>query len=329
MRKIIVLLVLLALIFCGYWFGVRFAVGEAGRALEQNPSMLQGAEVETAAVRTRGFPNAFAIDIDRPILRTESPRITWSAEALKARTQSYYPFEWSLDISPRHEVQIGGHVVTLETHRFEATASILPRLSLPLRFAEVNLGSAMASLPFDLEAGLGRALLSLERQAPGQYAITGHILDLAIQGPGVPAFLHSVNDTLVASLEAVEGQIGFSSDLDRSVFAGQGARVTSLKLDQAHFSWGYTFATLDAALTIDDAGLADGTGSLLIENWKPLMSAAMDAGLLNQGSEDFVVNFLEQLSRESGGVDVLRIPLNVEDGVVRFGTMTLFSIPRF
>lgn len=317
MRFLLGLVTALAVLYGGYWFvGQRTVERGAAAAFEQMAA--EGWEATHAGISTIGFPSRFDTTVTAPRLVDLSTGVGWEAPWLQVFALSYLPNEVIALFPEEQAILLPQGRVTVRSEAMRASAKV--GLSTRLPFDNVTVESGPLTLSGDngWQAGLARALFAVRQAAsgPADYDLwlEGTNISLPDSGnPALPAMLPVVRvDALVTLDQAIDRQMQ------------PGARVESVQLRDMVVDFGATGLIAKGALTIDPAGIPEGTIDLTVRDWRAALAIAVAAGAVPPG----IAGLAERAGTLlAGGQADLSAPLTFTAGQMRLGPVPLGPAP--
>ncbi|MBS0563030.1 MAG: DUF2125 domain-containing protein [Proteobacteria bacterium] len=327
MRALLWTTAIAAGLYAGYWFvGSHYVLQGAEGALAQLKS--EG-RADYGSVSLAGFPSRFDLTIDQPRLMAEDGRLGWSAPFLQLFALSYRPNNliavWPHDQS----LTVGPETLALHSDDLRASVNLAASSLLPLDHA--TLDGRMVSLTRP-EGGalLADRVLLASRQAG---SAADHEVALVIDGLSVDPALKKIVDpsgALPAKADQAkfDAILAFDRPLDRTLTT-EPASLKAVRDIAGHFGWGPVQLDLKGDLTVDANREARGKLDISARNWRELFRLAVGSGIIPAKNAPQIEKLLEGLASQSGEKDVLKLPLTLSDGLVRFGPLPLMPLPKF
>lgn len=330
MRKLLVLILVVAGAWAGYW-----VVGSAGvtTAFERwfEARRAEGWVAEYSALDTRGFPNRFDTTFEDVTLADPGTGLVWDAPIFQILALSYRPNHviavWPDTqrlATPRQKFDIASEdmrasLVTrpaprLPLDRLTLTATALsvqdiadsqPTRADDLTLAAERLTGAEAGYRFGLNAvGLSPALDWRARLDPG-----GTLPDRF--------------DTFRADVT-----VSFDKPWDLSAIEDARPQPRKIELRLAEASWGRLELQAAGDLIVDDAGWPTGEIVIKARNWREILGLAVASGALPQGLADTLEDGLGLIAGMAGNPRTLDIPLTFRNERIRLGPVPIGPAPR-
>lgn len=328
MRKLIVLAVLLALAFAGYWFaGARTLERGVAGWIEQRRA--EGWVAETGGIATSGFPGRFETVITDLQLADPDTGVAWTARRFTVLAQSARPNRITAIWPNAQTVSTPFERIDVAADRMEAAIAFVPGTRLEVRTLELDLDRLALASTRGWQTRLDRGHLSaIATDAPDTY-------DLRFEATGVVPTdgLRTVLDPARILPEVMDGftatgTVVFDAPWDRFAVEDARPRIIAIDLDDMRASWGELELRAAGTLTVDAGGIPDGRISVKATNWREMLGMARNAGLVPEPLIPTLERALGMLAGLSGPPDTLDAPLTFQNGFVFFGPIPLGPAPR-
>lgn len=316
MRLLTIVVVVLAALYSGYWFlGARALAG----ALETQVAELQddGWTVDYEALNTAGFPSRFDTTATNLTVADPAGTLSYEAPLLQMLTLSYQPNRVIVAFPDTHKVtvpQIGAIDVT--SNGLRASANVGVSTALPLR----NVTAEAESMTLENAAGLGvtlqNLLIALREGAGVANTYDVYVGAQALQLPAPLMARLNPTGILPDSIKVakVDGAVTLDRPLDRtttSEWARDPAQVQAFALRDLALTWGNLMISGDGAVTLDAAGMPNGTITLRANDWQQMLDIAIEANLVPQNAVFLARSMGQSLSL---GAQDLTVPVAFADG---------------
>ncbi len=326
MRRLFIIVMVLAMVYGGYWFvGARTVEGGAQDALADLTT--QGWDVKFSELGTRGFPSRFDTTISDLSLTTPDGLLTYQAPFLQAFALSYQPNKVIAAFPPRQTLTFAGQSVTLGSEGLRASAAV--KANAGLSFDAATAEAKMLSLASDV-AGVrtGKTLLALRAAAiPNTYDSY-----LSVEKITLPddfwqqMFPHGALPLSIDTLR-LNATATLDQELNRITFTeGPPPVLTALKLTELVLNWGDLTIQAEGALDIDQNGIPAGKITVTATEWEDLLTGLTNVGLLEPGIADTYRNMGTLLAE---GSETLTVPLTFQNGFMSLGALPMGLAPRF
>lgn len=327
MRALLWTTALAAGLYAGYWFvGSHYVLQGTEAALTQ---MKSEGRADFASVSLQGFPSRFDLTIDAPRLTSADGEIGWQAPFLQLFALSYRPNRLIAVWPHEQTLTVGPDQLALTTDDLRASVDLAATTLLPLDHATLDGRALKLSRPGG-GALLSDRILLASRQAG---SASEQEVVLVVDGLSADPALKQVidpNGTLPAKADQArfDALVTFDRPLDRTIVDAN-PRLQAIQRIAGHFAWGPVQLDLTGDLTINANRDANGAVVLAARNWRDLFHLAVAAGLIPADNAPRLEKLLEGLANQSGEKDVLKLPLTLSDGLVRFGPLPLMPLPKF
>lgn len=313
-----IILVALAVLWSAYWGAAAFALKQGTEALLRDQQPYINAHVAHAQVR--GYPASFQLQLTDIAVGSENT-FAWNSPMLQVSAQSYSPQAISIDVaSPQHIRSRLGNI-DLTASDFQITLLVKPELSLPLGSAQMVLeGAHLSNEAGGWQVQMERLMVSVQDAVPsGAYdmLIGGSALNISDLFPELPETHHQIQ-AMNASV-----QLAFTRDWDLSLMESGPPALRMLTIEEAILLVGSSQIALSGQLERAENNTLMGTLLIDVTGWRELLAVLRQAGYLDADVADLITEFLAyQPASES-----MTIPLDFQNGHVRFGMFTLGVLP--
>ncbi len=329
MRLLIRLLIVVAVLWCGWWALASYGAAQAINAWVDD-RRAAGWDI-TADTAQSGFPmniqtNVTALSVRNPVAQST---LTVNGGALKART--YWPGYVDLDLPDTPMVlDLPGGRLALETRNATAALRLRPGFALELSSLRINSeGWGVVAYEQELLVSDDFTLLAdQDHQDNARYAITLASTNLA---PGtLPRHLLSLPETWPTTFEAftASGSVTFDAPLTPASFEGTPPQLRGLRVQELDIIWGDLALRATGDLVIDPSGIPTGQMNLQARNWRKLLDVAEGAGALPTAQRGQVELVLGLLANRSGRPEDMDIDMTFQNGRMALSGIPLGSAPR-
>lgn len=326
MRKLLGLVLVLALLWAGWWVAGSALVRQAAEAFFAQ-QRAAGRLAEHEGLSVRGFPNRFDLTVENLRLADPATGLGWRAPFVQLFAMSWKPWHLIAALPPEQEIDLDGQTVTLNASALRASLIVSPSATLPLD----RTASAGQALVLRSSAGwsvrLDEAQLATRRM--GDDATRHEIgLDLAGVAPEGAFAAAAERAGLPPRLSQLRllAEAGFSAPIDRELGTSR-PQLRSLTLRESQLDWGSLQLTGSGELTFDAAGMPEGRIDLALGNWRQAIRAAAELGYLEAELVPAWERGLGIFAARSGG-EKLQVPLNFSKGWMSLGPLPLGPAPR-
>lgn len=329
MRRILVVLAVLAAIFTAYWFTVARGV-DAGLRAWFAAREADGWVADYATLGTTGFPGRFDTVVTDLSLADPRTGVAWTAPRFAFEAAAFKPHRITARWPGTQTVASPWERIAVTSDEFDASIEFVPGTRLELRAVEANLAGVTldSSLGWQSSFAVGALSAALLDGQPQAYRVLLRATDL-----GLPDEVRRSLDPARLLPEIVEGMtatatVAFDAPWDRFAVEEARPQVTSLDLAELRAQWGGIELRAAGALAVDALGVPDGRITVKVTNWRDLLRVAGNAGLVPEAVLPTVERAFEILAGLSGPSETLDAPLTFANGIVSFGPVPLGPAPR-
>lgn len=323
MGRIAGILVVLAILWGGYWF-----VGSR--------AVLQGVEAAVAGdarftatdIRVAGFPNRFDTTLEDP--RFQGAGVAWAAPFFQSFALTYKPTHLVFVWPETQVVAFPGGVV--EIAQEDLRASVVFEGISALRLGRTTLvGDGL-----EVTAPTGDVTqIAAIRAATRRVDEAGMRHDAAIEIDGLvlpevarEAVFPGRGPEFLAGTLRLDTTLGFSAPLERASLQAAAPLVTEITVNSVDAAWGPMGLSGQGTIRSDARGRAEGRLMLTFENWPDWFEMATATGLLRPETAPTWRNAAETLAKAEGDPEDLTAPLIFQNGLMFFGPLPLGPAPR-
>ena len=320
MRAVLAIVMLLAVLWSGYWVAGSQALSRGAEAwFAAAPA--QGIEASRDSLAVRGFPNRFDLTVQDVRLADPASGYAWQAPFAQVFSLSYKPWHIIAALPPSQTLTTPAGVIALTSGKLQASVIVIPGSALTLDRTTL-IGTALAATGpgFAIRADDLRLGTRIDPARADTHQIGLEVTNLSpgVVLPDLPAAIGRLRVDAAATLTA---------PLDR--FAGQTRpTLAALDLTEARLDWGTLSLSASGTLVADATGLAEGRITLRVDNWRLLIPVFVASGMI---APDFAPNLtrgLEVMASASPDRDVLDLPVTFARGRVSLGPFPLGPAPR-
>ncbi len=328
MRAILVVVLVLAGLWGGYWF-----VGS--RAMEQGANAWFAAQQGRPLLATHqgidvaGFPNRFDLTVTEPRLTDTQTGTTWAAPFAQVFMMSWKPWHIIATLPQEQTVTLPGQDVTLTSTLIQGSVIVTPGTDLTLdRTAIAGDGLALSSSSgWEVSATSARFG---SRRAPDRALAHEVALDLTTLTPDARfrmALAQASDLPEQIDLIRLDTVLGLSAPLDRHS-ATTRPRLTDITLREGLLRWGDMVLSATGTLTPAADGTTQGRIDIRVENWRQLVPVLIASGLVTQQSAQTLTRALELYAQQGSDPTVLTVPLSFQQGWMNLGPLPLGPAPQ-
>lgn len=323
MRRWIITLIVLALLWCGWWLLGAFAM-ERGLMTWLEARRAEGWHAEVTETAVGGFPLSFTADLGGIVMTSPVDAARLEVDALQTRVPSYWPLSLQI-LFPKTPLRLETPAEQFFLKLTEGRARGAVSLSARLTFAELQSGA------WQLNASGGNILsaqdlLATVTQAAASvdtYHITADTTaltpgDVLRQAIALPADWPRPLSTFLVDLT-----VGLTSD--------QGTRsqprLQSLEVNKVDVAWGPLSLAASGSIAIDASGTPQGTLNLTVKNWREAYEIGKQSGVVKPELHLRYDLLLNGLSNIGGDPSTLDLTLSFRDGQTYLGRIPLGPAP--
>ncbi len=330
MRKLVGLVVLLAVVWSGLWVVATQGI-ERGLSGWLADRAAEGWQAETASIATSGYPGRIAVRLDELALADPDTGLAWTAPTFSFSAPAYAPTRvtaiWPDDqtiASPIERINIASEVM-------EAGLGLDGGMSLVLDTSDMVLRDIRLDSTRGWQAALDAGTLTTRRLSDQPLA---HDIRFAATGvtPSQRALRQfdpaALLPNTITSLE-LSSVTAFDAPWDRRAVEERRPQITAIALEKLRAEWGTMVLEAAGDLSVDPEGIPDGRVDVRAVNWRDMVDVLRGTELVPEGLLPTIERGLEILAGLSGNPNTIDAPLSFQNGFMSLGPVPLGPAPRF
>lgn len=330
MRKLIVLILLAALLYGGYWFVARSQIHDGlTEALVQADEGIY--DVSYTSLRTRGFPSRFDTTVTDFEFNDPTTGTRWSAPLFQLFALSYRPNEVIAVFPPEQTFTINNSDVVLRTDDMRASGKVSANAALTFRDATITMDAPR----FQTEDGnewIMASVLAAMRLTPN----TTQSYDIFLEAQSIELSENTRRFIDPGNLQPpVIENLRFDSDATLTsplqINNPDGILPTfeTLSIKEFALTWGEMSLSAIGDVAPDATGMLSGSISLSARNWQQGLDLAVANGMVNSDRRFLVNEIAGNLDETPHIPDTLTLSLIIKDGAMSLGGLSLGAAPVF
>ena len=327
MRKLLWLLVILALAWSGYW--AAGAVG-LGRGLDRWLELRRGEgwQAEVRETRTKGFPFAFETRVEGISLVDPETGLGWTAPRFDIRAEAHAPTYVEAIWPDTQEILTPHETISVEAIEIAAGLGLVPGPALALDTSDVSLISVTLRSSAGWNARLDSGELATRRLADPLV----HDIIFSARGLKPARQILELLDPLaklppsITTME-LDMEAAFDAPWDRHAIEDRRPQPTALDIRLLKAKWGRIEFEAAGAVTVDGAGTPEGEIAVRAVNWREMLEVADAGGWVPQEFLPTIERGLEVLAGLSGNPETIDATLSLSGGLVFLGPIPLGPAP--
>lgn len=336
MGKVVLVIVVLAAVWCGWWVAASSGL-QRGIAKLIETRRAAGWQADVGEMKKQGFPTRLQTrltDVTLTPPAQNAGRGIASAVAAKRvdiSTPAYWPGYVTV-ASPYIELGLSGPNLRAMLSAEDVTTDLRLRPSVSGQLDRLTLDGGAWVLDLPVTGPVeGRGLnVSAVQQTVGQ-----PIYDLALDAQNVTPSaalrgLFGLPDDWAEAFDTVTAKatITFDRLWDRKALGRTRPQPRVIDLRHAELAWGDIALTLRGTIAVAEDGLATGTLSVAAQDWPTMLTMAESAGYIPPNFRPQAEQMLKGLAQMSGNTDALDLDITVKDGKMSMGFIPLGRAPK-
>lgn len=327
MRKLIVLVVVAATLYGGYWFVGRSQIEDRlTQALVDVDATAY--DVSYTSLKTRGFPSRFDTTITDLMLADPASGLEYMAPVFQLFALSYRPNEVIAVFAPEQILTLDGEVFTLTTNDMRASGTVRPNAALAFQTATIEADNPRIRTEEGAELAMARLLAAMQLTPDTTQTYDAFLEARAIV---LPADVRRMIDPQNLQPPVIQS-LRFDSDITLSTpieLNGGPADVfiETLSISEFALSWGEMSASAIGDVTPDANGVLNGSITISARNWQQALDLAVSTGAVKADRRFLVTEIANNLDETPHVPDTLTITLNITNGDMMLGAFPLGAAP--
>lgn len=328
MKRLLVVILLAAGLWSGYWFVASSAV-ESGLEGWFEDRRAEGWQADYSDLGVAGFPNRIDTSFTDLALADPYTGWAWQAPMFQLAALSYQP-NHVIAVWPDDQLiatPIGKYRVTSADMRASARVS-----GVALALEKVLLRAETLSVTHSNADG--QAALTLDGFNAGIERMEGTpIYRIGLNADGVAPALslrQQIDPTgkLPRTLDALsmDMQVTFDRAWDRTSLEKARPEYRRIELKLAEAAWGDLSLAAAGAVDVDEKGMVTGRITIKARNWREILAAATASGALPTALAGQIEKGLGLVAQLSGTPKTLDIPLDFKGGLMLLGPIPLAQV---
>ncbi len=323
------LLVVLALLWSGWWYGAGFFL-RGGVSAWFGAQQARGWQADYADISTSGYPLRHFTTLTSPALADPANGTAWQADWLHLESPAIWPGSQTLHFADTPQrLSYFDSTVVITARDLIARLRLHPGLALSLRKMELTSKDWQITSDEGLEVtARSLEMAMVQGEHPDTYQFNINATDFT-PGTGLRMLIRS-SHALPASFETMnlDMQVQFDRVWDRSALEQGRPQPIAIDLHLAELQWGALRLMAAGNVTVDAGGIPTGVISLKAENWQEMLGMAQAAGAIPPEAVSPVQRALSLLAGMGGNPNALDVKLNLQGGFITFGPIPLGPAPR-
>lgn len=330
MKRLTYIVVILAVIYSGYWFmGARAVENGAKSQLAQLAD--DGWSISYDALDTRGFPSRFDTTVEELKISALDQSVGYASEIIQVLALSYQPNKAIIAFPPSQTVLFDGLPVTMNSDNLRASVSLNANTALSLDQVSAEASSVAFLLNDAAISSFDSALASMRERSSKPNTYDTYLTLSNILWPQLILGSFPSNAGLPDIISNVTFDAAFTLDKPfnrHTLAAWQSApgKLKNVELRSFSINWDAFLISADGSFTIDQDGTPDGTITLTINDWRGLLDTVQSTGLMPAQFQFMAQSMGQTLSQ---GQQELVLPITVQNGNLSVGTFPLGPAPKF
>lgn len=328
-RRLAVGLAVLALLASGLWLAYALTVERVVTSwLEARAE--EGWLVNYDRVEVTGFPNRFRTEFEALELADPETGWVWTVPGMALEQRAFRPDHIRAVWPPEQGLASPYERLTIRAETMTSELDLQPAAGFALDLSDTVLSDVVIESDAGWRLVLPQGHLTMTRLegADSTYAVSFSASDLV-----PPAPMRAQLDPAALLPEAISAlDYGAVMEFDRPwdirAIEERRPQITRIDLAEAAAVWGGLLLRAAGELDVDAAGVPAGVLAIRAENWRDMVTMAVNAGLIPEGMRGTAEGLLGVVAGLSGDPEVIDAELDFSNGRMFLGPLPLGRAPR-
>ncbi|SMR70702.1 hypothetical protein SAMN04488030_0314 [Aliiroseovarius halocynthiae] len=328
MRKLVVIAVVLAALWAGYWFiGARGVETAFTTWIEDRRS--EGWVSQADDISTKGFPSRFDTIFTGLELADPDTGLAWRADEFQILALSYQP-NHVIAVWPGKQV-ISSPVqnISFTADTFKGSLVFDASTDLPLDRSSIVIDNLSMQSTGGWTAGLESGQIATRKSsvAPNRHDIHFEATGLLPASSFIQSFAGGDLLPPVFERALLKGSVDFTKPWDRHAIEDARPQITRIEISEFDAKWGELGLKAVGTVDVDPRGIPEGEVAIKAKNWRKMIKIAEASGAIAPELVSSVTRALEFVAGLSGNSKSLDVTLRLSGGAVFLGPIPIGSAP--
>lgn len=328
MRKLVWIVVLAAVAWCGWWFMASTTMHAAITNWFQARS-IEGWQADLGGISGGGFPLTLHANLSDIALADPDAGVAVEMAYLDITAPTWWPGDVTvtLDDAPILLASpLGRSSLTMQNGIM--ALNLRPGPALELKALGWTAGQWQVTDSTEVQVQADTLALTMTQSSGATYAFEARADgfapgDLTRETLRLPVNFPRSFDSL-----AVRATVTFDQPWDRRALDTARPQPRSIDLHLAEAHWGDLNINVTADLQVDANGIPTGDLSVQAENWRAMLDLAERSGSLAPTLRNQAEGVMQLLAGASGNQNTLDVDVTFRDGAIYFGFLPIAPAPR-
>ncbi|WP_299281026.1 DUF2125 domain-containing protein [uncultured Tateyamaria sp.] len=328
MRKLLWILALCAVGWCGWWWAASTGLRGSINAWFEDRAAA-GWQADLSGIDGGGFPLTLVAGLRDVALADPDAGLAIETDRLDITAPAWWPGDVTVTLSDapillasplgRSTLTMANGVMALNLH---------PGTALELEALGWTSGPWRLADPLGVQAQADTLTLTMTQTTGAAYAVTARADGFA-PGDSTRTALR-LPETIPRAFDSLQlnADVTFDRPWDRRALEARRPQPRQIDLHLAEARWGDLNLNIAANLVVDDNGTPEGSVALQAENWPAMLDLAEAAGILPTQLRRQADSILRALARASGNETTLDVDLALRGGAVYLGFIPIAPAPK-
>lgn len=328
MRKLVVIAVVLAGLWAGYWLiGARGVEGAFKTWFEDRRN--EGWVSQAEDISTQGFPNRFDTIFTGLELADPDTGLAWRADEFQILALSYQP-NHVIAVWPGEQVVSSPlQNISFQADTFKGSLVFDASPALPLDRSSIVIENLTMSSNAGWTAGLEAGQIATRKSsvAPHRHDIHFEATNVLPASSFVQSFAGGDLLPPVFERALLEASVDFTGPWDRHAVEDARPQITRIEISALDAKWGELGLKAVGTVDVDTRGIPTGEVAIKAKNWRKMIEIAEASGAIAPELVSSVTGALQFVAGLSGNSETLDVTLRMSGGAVFLGPIPIGSAP--
>lgn len=328
-RALIVVVLLAAAGWCGYWFFGAYTLDrevEAWLAERRD----EGWVAEAADSTVRGFPNRFDLTLTGLEIADPETGLAWSAPFFQILSLSYRPSHVIAVWPDEQAIATPFERIAVTSEDVRGSLRLADMTTLALENATFVADAVALASDAGWTADLGTGRMAVRRVPATEATYEIGVEALGLTPAEAAREQLDPSDSLPSEIETLrlDAEVAFTAPWDRAAIEVARPQPTRIDLRELRVTWGRLDLRSAGELTVASDGTPEGEITVKAVNWREMLGVGVASGAVPESLASTIERGLEALAGMSGSPDTLDAPLTFRDGRIFYAFVPLGPAPR-
>lgn len=328
MRKLVVIAVVLAGLWAGYWVIGAKGVESAFKGWVEDRRS-EGWVSQAEDISTQGFPNRFDTIFTGLELADPDTGLAWRADEFQILALSYQP-NHVIAVWPGEQVVSSPlQNISFQADTFKGSLVFDPSPALPLDRSSIVIENLTMESSAGWTAGLKAGQIATRKSsaAPHRHDIHFEATNVLPASSFIQNFAGGDLLPPVFERALLKASVDFTGPWDRHAVEDARPQITRIEISELDAKWGELGLKAVGTIDVDARGTPTGEVAIKAKNWRKMIEIAEATGAIAPELVSTVTGALQFVAGLSGNSETLDVTLRMSGGAVFLGPIPIGAAP--